>query len=200
MKKSNSRIDFTNWTDEVFGAWLAGFFDGEGCIYVPKYGVEVSISNTCRAIITAIYRRVGFGELIETRFDQEKWKIKYTIRWRNYGESQPVLLLMRPYLTIKAKKADLALDRIAKFKLITEQRIARNLEMVRLRESGLKHREIAVQLKTSRTNVSQILRWLRTHGNVPQKRDRKMWIVCNQKHKKSKVYPKTSTRRLKRAA
>ena len=25
---------FDNWTDDQFAAWLAGFFDGEGCIYL----------------------------------------------------------------------------------------------------------------------------------------------------------------------
>lgn len=193
--------DFSKWPKRRFGAWLAGFFDGEGSIYVPQYGVEISVSNTERKIIVAIQKHTGVGRLIETRFDRENWKTKYTWRVRRYEEVEPVLKLMLPFLTIKKDKAKIALARIGAKNEETRKRLRRNARIVRLRDKGLRHFEIAAKMKIERSTVTQVLRWIRTHGNVPWKRDRKLWIACNQTHRKTKaVGVRTVTRTLKKAA
>ena len=107
---------FENWNDDQFAAWLAGFFDGEGCVYIPQTpGIELSIANTNREVIEAIHRRLAIGIIMEVTFDQEGWKTKYHWRVRTYDEAYALLKIIRPYLTIKASKADQAIEIIQQF-------------------------------------------------------------------------------------
>ena len=152
---------FENWNDDRFAIWLAGFFDGEGCVYLPPsgVGVEVSIAGTCREAIESIHRRIGFGIVTEIRFENVggRWKTKYHWRVRNYPHAHRVLTLLLPHLTIKADVAARALERIAPNMARREAMERRNNEMRRLRAEGMTQREIGERFRISTRSVQQVL-------------------------------------------
>lgn len=146
---------FEGWSDDVFAAWLAGYFDGEGCIHLPKtgIGIDVSIASTTQPVIEAIHARIRLGIVDRVTFDRENWKTKFSWRLRRYAEAQQVLLLMRPYLTIKAAKADIALDYLRAKLDKTAQRHHLYAEVVQMVDSGVPRSEIAEALGVSRKRV-----------------------------------------------
>lgn len=135
---------FDTWTDEQFAAWLAGFFDGEGSVDLAREGITLSIANTVRAVMEAVHARTGVGNMDQVEFINKPWRTKYVWRIRNFPEIRTVLLLIRPYLTIKALVADAALERIAAKQAFHDAVTARNHEMQRLRrDEGLSYSAIA---------------------------------------------------------
>jgi hypothetical protein len=147
--------------DHAFAAWLAGFFDGEGSVYLSTgqpTSIAVSIGNTNRDIVESIARRVGIGS-IETRLQKSlNWNTTYIWRVRTFAGARTVLLLMRPYLTIKAEDADRALRRIAVYAEKRQRIETRNAEICALAATG-KHTitAIAKRFGMHRSWVSMIL-------------------------------------------
>lgn len=183
---------FETFTDEQFAIWLAGFFDGEGCITIPKKaGIDVNIANTNRAVIEGIYNRLGAGVIIETTYDNQKWKTKYSWRLRTYEESAGILKMMRPYLTIKAAKADEALILCAKYLDKLQRTADRNAQIIEIAQNNPKttHREIAAQFGMCRSGITQIL-----SGGIARRkpRRRESFVSYRERHIKNKVQVKTS--------
>lgn len=188
---------FTDWSDDRFAAWLAGFFDGEGCIHLPKSGVgiELSIANTVPDVITAIHKRVGLGIVTKIEFAGVSWKTKYHWRVRNYPEADAVLRMIRPHLVIKADQADAAVAFIAP--KIEERRAMarRNAEIRQLSADGWKQRAIAERFEISVRSVQQVL--YRTDERQPwqprRETDGRFLRRSTQRHLKAKVAPVTAT-------
>lgn len=146
-------------TDEQFAAWLAGFFDGEGCIYLPKGpGVEISIGNTNKKVIYMIFKRLGVGIVSRTRYTRPEWKDKYSWRVRNYPQVERILVLMRPFLAIKGRKADEALARIKDRMSVRMEKHRRNHMVMDLVESGMRRVDVAKRAKITRGMVDWIVR------------------------------------------
>ncbi|RJQ10892.1 MAG: hypothetical protein C4551_01930 [Bacillota bacterium] len=151
---------FDTWTDDQFYAWLAGFFDGEGCIHIPNQpGIDVSISNTSQALIEAIRVRVGLGIIEEITFSKENWRTKYSWRVRRYSEAESLLLRIRPFLTIKAAKADeaLAYMRPKLDKVIKRHQLY--IEVGELIDSGVPRSEVAERFGMTRKMVDWVYRY-----------------------------------------
>ena len=100
-------------------AWLAGLFDGEGCIAFPSgtnklHSIRVQISNTNYELLQAVQTRTGTGKLIRQMHSGVKaWKPHYkdSWAWQCYGENARSLLKqMFPWLIEKKPKALLVLD------------------------------------------------------------------------------------------
>lgn len=185
---------FDTWDDTAFAAWLAGFTDGEGCIYIPKNGMIITLANTNSEVIRAIGRRLGYGTIRETIHSQSKWKPKFTIEFKNYAETTAFLEIVRPYLTIKADKADAALAKAARWTDKLSATKQRNIEMLRLRGLGLTHREIGVRFGISRTSVTQALSWIDHHGidtTMNRKRGVIEYRVVSKYHPKLKTHNRT---------
>ena len=97
-------------------AYIAGIIDGEGCISVSvlhsKSGrshnsIYVKIGNTCEEVIRYIDVLLPGGTSEVPGYGNRK--TTYIIQW--YGESAiDVIELVLPYLIIKRKVAELALD------------------------------------------------------------------------------------------
>lgn len=148
---------FHGWDSYRFGAWLAGFFDGEGTVYLGKAGITVSVANTNRDVIESIARWMGVGT-IEVRPPQKAgWNQTYIWRVRNYIDARMVLLTIRPYLTIKAADADRAISRIADFVARRRAAADRNDEILRLVAAGRTHKSIGERFGISRTSVTQVV-------------------------------------------
>ena len=99
-------------------AYCAGFFDGEGSITFRKirlkngdsYGVLACAGNTDRDVLEFV--RSLFGGRI--KLNNRKWITKgrkpcYVLRM-NTTSAIPFLVAIRPYLHVKAERADLAIE------------------------------------------------------------------------------------------
>lgn len=84
-------------------AYLAGFFDGEGSVYVSlnrgKYlRIEVSISQKHRAVLNWIVLNYG-GKIYQSEGHYPQWKV-------NGSNAVEFLLMVRPFLIEKAIDAE----------------------------------------------------------------------------------------------
>lgn len=150
---------FTEWSDEQFNCWLAGFFDGEGCVYLHKkqtHSVEINISNTQAGVITAIHERVRVGQVVCTTYNRAEWKSKYSWRIRNYDDVGTFLRRVTPFLVIKREQALAALARIDAAQVEKEKLIARNRSIIDMAAAGVSGVEIARRFGVSQSLVAGI--------------------------------------------
>lgn len=98
-----------------FKIWLAGFFDGEGCISIGRTRntilIRVCLTNTNLKVLELIKSYYGGDIWINSRNakDHPEWKIgyNYRIQW-----NRAIVLLkdIYPYLQVKKEVAELAID------------------------------------------------------------------------------------------
>lgn len=98
-------------------AYIAGLFDGEGCIWIksqrsPKgwlcHHAGVEIVNTAESVLHWIVQQVGGGSVHELRRYNANAKRCYTVRW--YGKNAEALMgALLPYLRIKRREAEIFL-------------------------------------------------------------------------------------------
>lgn len=113
---------------ETERAYLAGIIDGEGSIMVihhkacpPMHKWEfwvlrVLVVNTDRRLIDWLIARFG-GWCATARSKNPKWKDTY--HWKlDSKRAHPVLAAAMPYLLLKRKQAELALEFIGTHKLV----------------------------------------------------------------------------------
>ena len=98
-------------------AYLAGFFDGEGCISITKgknhlgniqYSLRVIVSNT-NDYVLQLYK-FSFGERIQKRkHNKPEWRDCYA--WElSSNRAYDFLKCVYPYLALKKPQADLAFE------------------------------------------------------------------------------------------
>jgi hypothetical protein len=99
-------------TDE----WLAGFFDGEGCIsgqlqfvptkYIkhPRISLQVSITQKDRGILEQIKKKYG-GVIYAKKSGHPCWHL----RWLGKKEMGRILHILAPYVICKKEQVLLAL-------------------------------------------------------------------------------------------
>lgn len=151
---------FADWPDFRFFAWLGGFFDGEGCVYMKprRVGIEVSIVNTDLDVIHSIQQRLGYGEIAVLREAGDRHKKQLYWRVRKLHEVRRFLIQVRPYLTVKAERADRAITRIAESTRRQQSQRERYERIAELRQDGLSQSAIAARLGTTRSNIAQFMR------------------------------------------
>ncbi len=93
-------------------AYIAGFFDGEGSIFVSKskkqYFLTVSISNTNLLVLESIRRIMGGGI---SKSPDKRENCSQLFRLRLYcNEAKKFLERILPYLKIKKEQAKLAIE------------------------------------------------------------------------------------------
>lgn len=107
-----------NKLTENQSAYIAGLIDGDGTICItqwrrkdrpsPRYRVVLSVTNTSKAIMDWLKSTVNAGNIFYEKPYIAKRKQKY--RWNlAQGLIKPLLEEIRPYLIVKAHRADLAL-------------------------------------------------------------------------------------------
>jgi hypothetical protein len=192
---------FEQWTDEQFIIWFAGFFDGEGCIYIPKGpGAEVSVANTNREVIEAIHQRLNLGIVVEVEFVSHNWNTKYHWRLRNLPEIYDLLTRLRPFLTIKAEKADRALAKAGLYVEAKRALAERNVGILEMLKTHKQH-EVATAFNLTRQTVATVSA---TGGRIKKMGRRRRSDVRPddvirqhvQTHKKELAHPTTKTRLL----
>jgi len=98
-------------------AYLAGFLEADGCISIRKfkrdkrrrkdyYGGVVSIVNTKKSILEYFQKLIGKGTIHVLNKGTAKWKRSYRYQI-NGREASELLRIIRPYMKIKDKQADL---------------------------------------------------------------------------------------------
>lgn len=101
-------------TDETDLAYLAGIFDGEGCIHLTpdhhrkstRNRVMLTISNTDRELMDWL---LGFGGSLASDGKDPRRSVQY--RWRIAARSDVIDFLesILPYLRVKKSKAEIAI-------------------------------------------------------------------------------------------
>ncbi len=99
---------------ETERAYLAGLFDGEGCVglYKERQGkcdVMVTITNTDAAIMQWLVNKTGIGTVCSKAKPRPGWNQGWIWQIRNRIDAKIFLDAIRPYLLIKADQADLLL-------------------------------------------------------------------------------------------
>jgi hypothetical protein len=97
---------------EIKAAWLAGFFDGEGCVRWSRRkvlrSVSLTLTNTNEAVMQKVMMVTGTGKITEKQPKSSKHSLCYT--WQCYGDNaQSLLRQMLPELVIKREAAEVAL-------------------------------------------------------------------------------------------
>lgn len=114
-----------NLNNEQFWIWLAGFVDGEGCIYISRhkhprvstgiqYSLKVEISQADEGLLNAIRDRVGFGRNARNKgVDKQAWRKSkrgvYALKWSS-NQAYEILKNILPYLVVKKNQATLAIE------------------------------------------------------------------------------------------
>lgn len=109
-----------NDLSEVDTAYIAGFFDGEGCVGYynasqtqsrrPAYfHISVNICNIDPCVIKWIATVTGIGKAKITRFKDKKRRTAY--QWQIGKKADVIIFLnvIRPYLKVKANQVDVVL-------------------------------------------------------------------------------------------
>ncbi len=101
---------------EAEKGYLAGLFDGEGCIgyyerctkNVPYHSASLHICMTEKHAVEWIMKRVGYGKI---SFSEKSGNRKSVWSWQLCNKPQilEVLLFIRPYLLVKAEQVDVVL-------------------------------------------------------------------------------------------
>ena len=87
-------------------AWAAGFFDGEGSVFINNEGyLIVTILNTHLGSIELFRRIVGGGNINEREGSLTGYKKTYSLYYHG-AAARLVLEMLLPYLVIKKEKAE----------------------------------------------------------------------------------------------
>jgi hypothetical protein len=105
-------------------AYIAGIIDGEGCIGLFKnkdisykrgysYSVITQIAVTDKKLINWIFKKIKSGHRYSSNTNPQKHKTIFVIRF-SVNDSKILLKLIKPYLIIKKKQADILLRFISR--------------------------------------------------------------------------------------
>lgn len=158
-------MDLSQFSDEAFAAYLAGFTDGEGNIDYErpdktprnnnKNYVRITLANCVESVLIGIQQRLGYG-VIRSQKQRENWRRRYVFIAQNQRDCEKFLLMVRPYLQIKGEDADTALERIATTKQRRQEKCERNDAMWTMARAGASRKQIAAHFKVSPSMVSRI--------------------------------------------
>ncbi len=99
---------------QIESAWLAGLFDGEGCVAIPsRYrqrntpSYRIEIANTDMPLLEQVVKVTGVSTIRTHLRDNPRHKTAY--HWEAGGaDALSLLRQMRPWLIVKAERADAA--------------------------------------------------------------------------------------------
>lgn len=95
-------------------AYMAGFFDGEGCITFQKtnksknyqsYSPVVCCVNNSISLLTGLQKSFG-GKIYKRKPKSEKHSVSYCLSFTKQSEMLSFLKLIKPFLRLKNKQAE----------------------------------------------------------------------------------------------
>jgi hypothetical protein len=115
------RVEKLNNLSQQDAYYIAGFFDGEGCINLAKqhahgktatYYLSISIANTFPGIIDWIALRVGYGKVYNPKRPSTIFKERKPIwEWRLSGRhAADFLKQIHPYMKVKTLQSEVAME------------------------------------------------------------------------------------------
>lgn len=135
--------------------WLAGFFDGEGCVNITRVGkkrhpeLRVYVTNTDEAIVHLIASATG-GRVSKARVLRTGWKANRNVIW-TARRARKFLETIRPYVLLKKAQVELGIafsqqreDRCRSrynivrgrtgrtYRVLTETALSRDLEVLEM--------------------------------------------------------------------
>jgi hypothetical protein len=149
-----------NFSEDAFAGYIAGFLDGEGSIITAAHRynhfIRIVLANTHEPTLLAIQKRLGFGNIHKRPSKNPKHKTLFVLYIDNFDRIEELLRMVRPYLYIKADKANEAFKVIDKRKASIANIIQRNESIINEINKGLPQTEIAKKYKMSQQNISCI--------------------------------------------
>lgn len=104
----------------VSDEYVAGFFDGEGCIITQAHSdinrrkVALSMAQVDRRPLDEIYHKFG-GHV---RFRSNKYGGAWGLVISKRADVEHMLLSMKPYLIVKAEQAEVALEYLGRASIL----------------------------------------------------------------------------------
>lgn len=135
-------------------AYLAGFFDGEGCVY-PRNGLQVSASQVDRRPLDML--QALFGGTIKTPALVEGRRQMYY--WVRYGKPAAVALrALLPWLVVKREQVEWAIEYDALVKSTGDAHYGRQVsDEVKIERERL--RQLIMQSRTGAANRREDRAW-----------------------------------------
>ena len=176
-------FDFSDFTDEAFAAYLAGFTDGEGYIGIEpttRKGVSVVriiLANCVPEVLRGIQARLGYGAIRSQQF-KPHWRERFTLSVTNMRDCESFLRTTLPYLHILHIKHGVALDALKRIEEARTKQAAkakRNDAIRAAAQSGERRKDIAVRFNLSPQAISRICeghRWPSEQSRVAKLRKR----------------------------
>lgn len=89
--------------------WLAGFFDGEGCVTVVKarksnFTPVVTFTNTDLETLQVIQRQ--YGGTLHFKGERRGWNKGYMLKFAGAGAARRILVVIQPFLITKKREVD----------------------------------------------------------------------------------------------
>ena len=119
---TNNMITRGKTLTHIEKSYIAGFFDGEGCISIYRltnkkaswakyrYDLQVFMYNNDENVIRWIHEKMGFGKVrIQKRPQGKEWKPNYFVRFTS-KMAKAFLEEIFEYLKVKQERARLAID------------------------------------------------------------------------------------------
>lgn len=105
-------------------AYLAGFFDGEGCVYIirarrgqrVRFGLEVSFTNAAIEPLELAQSLFG-GQISESKDGRSGSKVTHRLRIRS-NQASAALTQMLPFLRVKKRRAELGIEFQTNFRAV----------------------------------------------------------------------------------
>jgi len=142
--------------------YIAGFFDGEGCISANEWGaIFIIVVNTDERVIRAIRDYFNFGRVKRESPKQENHRTRYIWQVSSW-QAYEVLEKIKPYLIIKKEQAEIAMrlqemqreNHTSAYKPLTSFEIQQRKALI----EELKHwkRKFELQLKFSFESIEKL--------------------------------------------
>jgi len=100
--------------------WFLGFFDGEGCVMIVRrrrkgsfpwhYSPRITVTNTCKEAPELFLQE--YGGRIGILHRRENYRTRYTWMLSRRNDVERVLRTWLPYLVVKKRPAEVALELI----------------------------------------------------------------------------------------
>lgn len=146
-----------NFSEDSFLGYVAAFLDGEGSIIFNKVRgnsyIRCLFTNTHEEVLISIQQRLGFGS-IQKRKLRNGWKQCFVLCVSNFEDTERLLRLIRPYLIIKAEKADKALAIINQRTDVSRSYEERNKIILEEIKKGVPQVTIAARFGLSQQAIS----------------------------------------------
>lgn len=150
-------MEIAQYSQEAFTAYVAGMLDGEGYIEIDRRlnSIRIRIASTYLQVLHDIHQRMGIGNVHPYKRPAHYRPLSvYTTT--NAADSGTLLRMCRPYLQIKAARADEALEIIGRMQRRVDDLDARNRLILEAIAAGELQKDIGKRFDLSQTAVSRI--------------------------------------------